>query len=201
MTATDDSALIQGCLTGDPQALDEFVERFSRLIYDATLRTLRLYGVSEARDLVADLHNEVFVALLERECDALRKFEGRNGCRLASYLRTIAVRRTIDFVRTRKVLLPLEPDESGDGVLAGSACLSSDDHGAQERAHAAWATKELLATLRAADRQLCLLLTDDALTPVDIARRLRISLSAFYVRKHRILKRLKQAAVTQRISR
>ena len=201
MSATDDVALIQRCVTGDSQALEEFVERFSRLIYDSTLRTLRLYGISGARDLVADLHNEVFVVLLDRECKALREFEGRNGCRLASYLRTIAVRRTIDFVRARKFLVPLELDESTDGVMPRTAFLSSVDTGAQERAHAAWVTEELLATLREEDRQFCLLLTNESLAPADIARQLRISLSAFYVRKHRILKKLRQTALAQRIVR
>jgi hypothetical protein len=40
----DDFKLIQGCLTENKRAWDEFVDRFSTLIYDAILRTFREYG-------------------------------------------------------------------------------------------------------------------------------------------------------------
>src|SRR3989338_2531536 len=95
----DDFELIKGCISGDKKSWDCFVEQFSRLIYDSIRRTFRKYGANLNEDVIDDLHNDVFLALLDSGYHKLRSFEGRNGCTLASFVRTIAVNKTIDYWR------------------------------------------------------------------------------------------------------
>src|SRR3989338_7605358 len=98
----DDFELIKGCITGDKASWDYFVEQFSRLIYDSIHRTFRKYGANLNEDVINDLHGDIFLSLLDNDYRKLRSFEGRNGCSLASFIRIIAVNKTIDYWRRLK---------------------------------------------------------------------------------------------------
>jgi len=91
--------LIAGCLNANKAAWDAFVLQYSSLVYHAIRKTLTLHH-SESRDeVVEDLYQEVFVSLIQDDYKKLRQFRGDRGCTLASWLRVVASRLTIDFLR------------------------------------------------------------------------------------------------------
>ena len=189
----NDVTLIQGCVNKDRATWDIFVARFSRLIYDAIIRSLQCYGRRVDKDTIADLHNDVFIFLLDNECRALRAFEGRNGCKLSYYLRTIAVRKTIDYLRklNSDELLPRDNNEK---ALAEQKDDSVEICEVMVQEEAVEITQDLLSRLREDEARLCRMLFYEGKTPAAIARELGISVDYFYVSKKRILNKLKTMA-------
>ncbi|NNF97889.1 MAG: sigma-70 family RNA polymerase sigma factor [Desulfobacteraceae bacterium] len=97
-----DTELIHGCLTGDNHARETFVRRFSRLVYSTIQGAYKSRDAGAGEQDIEDLHNTVFVSFFDRRCRKLRQFEGRNGCRLASWVRMITVRAVLDHLRRNK---------------------------------------------------------------------------------------------------
>ena len=102
---SDEIKLINGCIEQDNQAWDTFVERYSRLISNAIVKTLRKYSYSTENQIVEDLFHTVFLSLIENNCRKFRKFKWK--CKLSSWLHLITVRVTIDFLRKQTVHLSL----------------------------------------------------------------------------------------------
>ena len=61
-----DAALIAGCLRGDKRAWDEFVGRFSKLVYWSLRRTLESTALSGRQDVIDDLFQDFFRELIEK---------------------------------------------------------------------------------------------------------------------------------------
>ncbi|NTV29843.1 MAG: sigma-70 family RNA polymerase sigma factor [Candidatus Omnitrophica bacterium] len=193
-----DHCLIQECLSGSKDAWDRFILRYSDLIYDSILRTFRKYGYS-GQGVEADIHNDIFVQILEEDGRVLRIFEGRNGCQLGHYLRTITVRRTVDHLRKLRPSLPYEEESE----LAGNATASlTDSDGVsalfiqEEIAQA----RQLISELSGQERELCRLLFLEQLPTAVVAGRLGITQDHLYVRKSRLLERLRSMAAAQGIT-
>jgi len=193
----DDFELIQGCISGDKKAWDDFVDRYSRLIYDSIIRTFRKYGADFNKDVLDDLHNDVFVKLLDSDYKALRIFEARNGCKVATYIRTISVRKGIDFLRRIKPVISIEEDAENEVgtnpriIEALTVFTTEDSAGAGESVEV---SKALLNELNDDELSLCELFFIEKESPEIIADKLGISVDNFYVRKQRVLKKLKRIA-------
>lgn len=88
--APNDRELLDRLLAGDQQAWPEFVDRFLGLIYHVVGHSADCRGVhlssADREDMIAD----VFVALLDRDMIALRRFQRRSS--LYTYLSVIARR-------------------------------------------------------------------------------------------------------------
>ncbi len=193
----DDFKLIQGCLTENKRAWDEFVDRFSTLIYDAILRTFREYGYRGDNTAAADLHNEVFVLLLEDNCRALRLFEGRNGCRLGHYIRTVTIRKTIDYMRKSRLMFSLDEESSDDNARAVKfvqGLAAPDVLAPLEEKEAFDIVRTLLAELKEEERNLCMMIFREEKDPRSIAEEFGISVDHFYVNKNRVLSKLRAIA-------
>ena len=198
----NDFELIQGCISGDKDSWDQFAERFSRLIYDSILRTFRKYGKDIDNDTVDDLHNDVFVSLLDNQYKALKIFEGRNGCQLASYIRTISVRKTIDFLRKLRPTTSIEADgereDGGDPRLREKLSVSEADESVKQY-EMTEISEILLNELKEEERRFCQMMFTEKQSPEDIADKLNISVDNVYVRKQRILNKLKEIARNKNI--
>lgn len=192
-----DFSLIQKCIAKDAKAWDEFVGRYSCLIYDAIIRTLGRYGSPNRPEVIADLHNDIFLLIVENECGVLRQFEGRNGCQLGHYLRTVAIRRTVDYLRKIRPEVSLDADDSEnfldfvvserhEGPEGGFAFLVR-----QERLDF---LKQFMDELKGDEKRLCELLFQEGLSPQLIAQELEITVDYFYVRKKRLMNKLKVMA-------
>jgi RNA polymerase sigma factor (sigma-70 family) len=194
----DDFQLIQGCLTADNRSWEEFVDRYSDLIYDTILRTFREHGCATQNKDIEDLHNDIFVFLLEDRCRALRLFEGRNGCRLGHYLRTITIRKTIDHLRRRRVMFSFDDVLSQEGSYEAKIVkelAAPDAFSALKEKEAHEIVGKLLAELREEDQQLCAMIYKDEKTPKVIAETLGIPVEHFYVSKARVLNKLRIIAI------
>lgn len=97
-----EKTLLAGCLNGDKAAWDAFVLQYSSLVHHTIKKTLIFRHTEISSDLVDDLFQEVFLSLVKDDFFQLRRFRGDRGCTLASWLRMIAARRTIDHLRKIK---------------------------------------------------------------------------------------------------
>lgn len=97
-----ENTLIAGCVSGDKAAWDEFVRQYSGLIYHTIKNTAAPHRAEISQDFADDLFQEIFLSLVKDNYLQLRRFRGDHGCTLASWLRMIAARRTIDQLRKKK---------------------------------------------------------------------------------------------------
>lgn len=95
----DEQQLLSRCFAGDQAGWSEFVQRYAGLIYHTIKRTSALRGAQTPQDFADDLFQEIFLTLVQDDYFQLRRFRGDHGCTLASWLRMIAARRTIDHLR------------------------------------------------------------------------------------------------------
>jgi len=88
-----------------------FVRQFSDLVYKSIQATLLVTQVRFNKQDLEDMHNTVFLQLFEDKCKKLRQFEGRNGCSLASWIKLVAGRIVLNYVRKKTFTL----QDSGKG--------------------------------------------------------------------------------------
>lgn len=115
----DDVIFAKKCAGGDPAARNEFLAKYSRLIYKYILSVSRAYGRPQAADHADDIFQDFFCFLFADNGRKLLSFQGRNGCTLASWLRLVAARFTLDYLGKLKPLLSIEEDVPGAGSLKG----------------------------------------------------------------------------------
>ena len=95
-----DRNLLSRCITQEPGAWKDFVDRFIGLFVHVINHTAHACSVRLSQDDVDDLCADVFMALLANNFAVLRRFRGR--CSLATYL-TVVARRVVvrDIARRR----------------------------------------------------------------------------------------------------
>jgi len=106
----EERSLITNCVTGDKAAWDEFVRHYSNLVYHTIRRTLTLHYTDRRDDVVGDLYQEFFIAILQNNCRKLNQFRGDRGCTLPSFLKMVAMRLTIDHLRKPPALSAVVTD-------------------------------------------------------------------------------------------
>lgn len=197
MRDATDLEILQACIAGDRRAWQVFVERFTRYVYYLIQLTARRHQAPMSEAQLADLHNDVFLAMLEDDRRRLRAFEGRNGCSVRSWVRIITIRKTVDALRRRRVHLSLDAaPEAADAAPA----LAEPEPDALEQllARDALAQRERLADLAARlseqDRLLLELIYVQKLSAEAAAATLRVTRGALYTRKTRLIKRLQALA-------
>jgi len=176
--------IIAGCLKGEKSAWDDLVRQYANLVYHTIRKTFTLHHVDSREEAVEDLYQEFFVALLKDDCKKLGQFRGDHGCTLASWLRVVASRLTIDFLR-KTPAQTVEVDEMLASDQAGSADAMIDQ---EEEKSLASAIDELSAR-----KKLIIELSfHKDLPPDEIAAILKISVGTFYTQKSRVLAKLRQ---------
>ena len=117
----DDLDFVQRCIKGDKSAWNEFISRYSRLIYNYIHSVLKVKGFTDSGDLVSDVFQGVFCHLIDNNYHKLKSYKGSNGCSLASWLRQITINYTLDCLRKHKNTVSL--DEDNDDGLALSEVI------------------------------------------------------------------------------
>jgi len=107
--------LLQKCIARDKEAWNKFVEEYSSLISQAIVRTLNRYSAPTDSQIVEDLFQTVFLALIADNFKKLNQF--RHKCKLSTWLYTLAARVTIDHLRKRIELLSLNDQKNGETSL------------------------------------------------------------------------------------
>jgi DNA-directed RNA polymerase specialized sigma24 family protein len=96
-----EKTLIAGCLKGEETAWNDFVRQYSGLIYHRIKTTLSSHYHGPSQHLIDDIFQDTFLSLVKDDFAQLRRFRGDHNCTLASWLRMIATRRTIDHLANR----------------------------------------------------------------------------------------------------
>jgi len=189
----DDREFVRRCVKGDKQAWDEFVNRYSRLIYNYIHRILGLYGRDQAlQSEIPDIFQEIFVLLSRDRCAKLASFRGRNGATLASWLRQVTLNHTISYLRKLKPSVSLE-EENEEGITL-SAVLPDPGEPARDAVfnrERVQGLADCIQGLDADDRYLLSLQLNKHLTLEEIREHLKITRGAVDMRKSRITERLR----------
>jgi RNA polymerase sigma factor (sigma-70 family) len=172
-------SLLAGCLKGEKAAWDAFVLQYSALVYHTIKKTLALYHVPPEDDRVEDLFQEFFLAILRDDFKKLRQFRGEYGCSLASWIRLVSARLTIDSLRKRDALAPkaTDPPDPVDSLLGQE----------EERL-----LLEAVDALSPKDRIFVDLCFRQSLPPEEIAGIFHMSVGTVYTQKSRILAKLRK---------
>jgi RNA polymerase sigma factor (sigma-70 family) len=181
MTDTEKN-LIAGCLQRDKAAWDAFVVQYANLVYHTIKKTLALHHATIVPDAVDDLFQEVFLSLVKDDFDQLRRFRGDRGCTVASWVRMIAARRTIDHLRK----LNKAPD-SLDGSLPTQPANQADEGSEGQLQLLA----DAVAKLQPRERVIVDLLFTRGLSAQQVASNLHLTVGAVYTHKSRIMAKLR----------
>ena len=197
-----DQMLIASCLAGERRGWNTFVQQFTRYVYFLIGTTGKRYSTKLAEADAADLHAEIFLSFIENDFKRLREFEGRNQCTLKSWVRMIAIRKTIDFLR-KKRLKQVSMDSLSDSV-------GFDPQGHEPDALSALINEETLKNtpdlstvlneLREKDQVLIKMFLVDQLSAQEVATALQLSVGAVYTRKNRVIERLRDIVEKSRIN-
>jgi RNA polymerase sigma factor (sigma-70 family) len=179
-----DRTLIAGCVKGDKAAWDSFVQQYSNLVYHTIRKTLTLHHVDSREDAIEDLYQEFFISVLQNNCRKLAQFRGDDGCTLASYLRVVASRLTVDHLRKQ----PMPTAE----VTEGFASDEPDAPGSLIDFEEEKALAVAVESLSAKERLLVDLHFHQGLPAEDVASILKISAGAFYTQKSRLVAKLRE---------
>lgn len=189
----DEKDLLIGCFNGDRYAQGDFVTRYSDLVYHTVLNTLKAKSVDCQTQDVEDLHQTVFMRLLEKRCRRLRQFRGINGCSLRSWVRMITVHTVIDHLRSRKDALAHASTLDTASFLHNLQADQIDPVCALDRAQQMDRVHRGLQSLVPRDRLFIKLHCLKDLSIQEVAGILGVTENNAYSIKHRALNRLKAA--------
>ena len=179
-----EKTLIAGCLNGEKAAWDAFVQQYSSLVHHTIRKTLTLHHTESRDEVIEDLYQEFFISVLQNNCRKLSQFRGYGGCTLASWLRVVASRLTIDFLRKQPA-----PTVEVTEAFASDEADASDSLIDREKE---MSLSQALDGLSPRDRLIIQLSFRQALPPEEIAAILKMSIGAVYTQKSRILDKLRE---------
>jgi len=191
----DEQEFIQRCLRQDKAAWDEFVSRYSRLIYNYIFSIFKIKGISPSLDTVNDLFQEIFTGLMENDFQKLRQFKGKNNASLASWLRIITINFCLDYLKKeKKQILSLEEELTEEGfslkdILADQRILADQSLAEQERLKQLF---ECIDSLSSQDKYFLEMHIYRGVNLNNLKATLGISRSAVDMRKARLIQKLKE---------
>ncbi len=106
----DDLDFVQRCIKGDNQSWNEFLSRYSRLIYKYIHSVLNAKGFSPSQNYLEDIFQDLFASLIQDDYKKLRSFKAKNGCSLASWLRQVTLNHTLSYLRRMKPVISLDAE-------------------------------------------------------------------------------------------
>lgn len=110
----DDLELVRRFITGDKPARDEFLNKYSRLVYSYIHSVLAAKGISP-QDCCHDIFQEFFYYLINNDCAKLRTYKAKNKATMATWLRQVTVNFTLSYIRKLRPSLSLD-EEASDGA-------------------------------------------------------------------------------------
>jgi len=185
----DFTKLAQRCAEGDESAWEEFVSTYSDCIYTSIRRTLVRYNQDPPRELLEDVFGDTLLLLLEDGCRRLRRFEGRNGSNLSTYLWVVASRCAVDHLRKIRVSPRVDLDEYSMMNAADMRELPGEDI---ERRQSEDMVEKVLGGLSSDDRLFVKLHYEQGLSTDEIAGILGVAPGTVYSRKNRVREKLQK---------
>jgi len=189
----DELGFVRRCVKGDRQAWDEFIEKYSRLIYNYVFAVLSARNYSFAQNHLQDIFQEIFASLIKDNFKKLSSFKAKNGCSLASWLRQVTVNFTIDYIRKLKPLVSIDEETDGDfsliDILPSNSPSAADTLRQEEKlVH----LKDCIDKLDIDDKYFLELHIHRGLDLEKLKAYFKISRPAIDMRKFRIIERLRE---------
>jgi RNA polymerase sigma-70 factor (ECF subfamily) len=189
--AMDDLRFVQACVKGDKQSWDEFLSRYSRLIYNYIYSVLAVKGRSLPTEQIEDIFQEIFYSLIKDNYKKLTSYQGRNGCSLASWLRQVTINFTIDYLRKLKPMLSIDIEvEEGYSLKDVLKDLSRDAAEFLTDQDRRKTLLECVDLLEAGEQYFMELFLNQGLNLEQIRESLKINRGAVDMRKSRIFQKL-----------
>ena len=187
--------LLARALEGDSVAVRALVERLSPVVQSRVARALlrsRARG-RPIRQEVADLTQEVFVALFRDDARKLRAWEPARGLDLRAFVGLVSEREVASILRSgRRSPWTEEPTESQD--LDRRREHRDPEQAVAERQHAELVLERLEAALSPLGRQLFVLLWVEGRSVQAVCDQLELSADAVYAWRSRIRKTARKVA-------
>lgn len=188
----DDLGFVHKFVKGDIPAREEFLRRYSRLIYSYIHHVLKVKSFNLHTECVDDIFQGFFAFLIEDDCRRLKSFQARNGCTLATWIRQLTINFTRDYLRRIKTNISIDV-ESEDGctlkdMLVDNTLPVTDLLHSKERLKVLDYCIELL---NRDDKFFLELNLNQGLRLEDLREFLNISRGAIDMRKARIINKLK----------
>lgn len=190
----DDLEYVLRCVKGDRRSWDEFVTKYSRLIYSYIHSVLRLKPQRQTnQEHVNDIFQEIFVLLSRDNFRKLRSFKAKNGCSLASWLRQVVINYTIDYLRKAKFTLSLD-EENEDGFALGDIIPDQKASAPKiaEFREKMQNLKECIGGLQLDDKLFLELHVNQDVGMQDLMALFKVTRGAIDMRKARIIERLRE---------
>lgn len=189
----DDLGFVQKIIKGDKQSWDEFVDKYSRLIYNYIYNILKQKNPELAvKENLNDIFQDIFLSLSKDNFRKLKSFKAKNGCSLASWLRQVTINYTFSYLRRIKPLVSLEQENKdglklGDTIIDHSLSVFDELKREDELSH----LKSCIEELDSDDKYFLELHMNRGLNLEIMKDLLGISRGAIDMRKSRLLDRLK----------
>ena len=190
----NDLKFVRKCVQQDSVAWDEFLNKYSKLIYNYIYSILRIKGKYIPSDVLEDLYQEIIFTLIKDNYKKLRSFKAKNGCSLASWLRIITINFTTDYIRKSKQVVSLEEDigegENLKGILRDDSHLKLEEDilGEEKQKQLADCIEELTVD----DKYFLEFYMREDMSFDSLKSILGLSRAALDMRKMRIVQRLKE---------
>jgi len=195
--------LLTACLQGDKKAWDVFVEKYTDLVYHTIHKTLSIYSPDFLYQELEDIHNSIFLSLIDNDYKKLRQYKGINGCTVSSWIRIIATNAVLNFIKKGSNVHIFFEDTSDENKNKALTDTISDPQPSviekiTESEQAALLGK-LIDDLKSNDRLFLQYYYEEELPPEEIAEIMNITVSAIYSKKSRIIDKLKKIAKKKKI--
>mgnify|MGYP001590632123 CR=1 FL=1 len=188
----NDLEFVRRCVKGDKRAWNQFVEKYSSLIYNYIHSVLKIKGQTFAQDNINDLFQEIFLSLAKDNFKKLSTFKARNGASLATWIRQVTVNFTIDYIRRLKPAVSI--DEETDDDFSLSEILSSNSPSvtdALNQEEKLKSLKDCIDKLGTDDKYFLELYLNRGLKLQELKVYFKVSRAAIDMRKARIIERLR----------
>ena len=189
---TDDLHLIETCIQGKAGAWHSFIKRYSPLVYYVIRKVLYARSAAVSREELADLHNDIFASIMDRQGRKLRQYEGKNGCSVSTWIRVIAVRAAIDHLKKRCDMASLSDTETRSEAECAAVAVDTPLSLLEDQEQRQL-LRELIDELPPKDQLFIRLFYFEGLPPAQIARTLRSNTNAIYSRGNYLREKLKES--------
>lgn len=188
----NDLEFVRQFVKGENQARDQFIKRYSRLIYNYIQHVLALKGFKDSSSHADDIFQSFIIFLIDEDCKKLRAFKARNGATLATWIRYLTINFTRDYLRKIKHVFSLD-NETEEGVspkdaLADDSISALEELSKEEEAKALDDCVDLLSN----EDKYFVELNFNQKVSLEIMRDfLKLTRGAIDMQKARLMKRLK----------
>jgi RNA polymerase sigma factor (sigma-70 family) len=189
----DDLEFAGKCAKAERIAWEEFLQKYSRLIYSYINSIIRIKGHVFEPSVIEEIFQEIIASLIQNNFKKLKTYQGENSASLASWLRRVTINFSLDYLRKKKPSL-VSIDEPIEGDLFLSEIIPYRSLSAAEELLKKEKTETLTDCIQRLD------LDDKLFLELNIKRGLsleelknffRVSRGAIDMRRSRIVERLK----------